>query len=250
MLAAMHIKRIADMRRTLFLLIAGLSLGLGQIAFAADLSGPPPYTRPIDWTSCYLGGNAGGAWGSAEFVDVGSGGGISGTNTSFAGGGQVGCDVQVNRWLVVGFRNLFAATSLKISGTFQDGPLSGYSGYSNTFWFDTFTGRAGYAVQPNWLWYVQAGGAWAQPSQAINAPSGALVAQIDNPRTGWTVGAGTEYLFSARWSAFIEYNYMNFGTQAVNFTDAGACIAVCATGLKRTSQNILVGVNFRLFAAQ
>jgi outer membrane immunogenic protein len=249
MVAAMHTKRIVDMRRHSLLVVAGLSLGLGQLALAADLSLPPPYLPPLNWTSCYLGGNAGGALGSAEFINTGSGGGISGTSTGFAGGVQVGCDVQVDRW-VVGFRNLFAATSLKISGTFQDGPLSGYSGYSNTFWFDTLTGRAGYAAQPNWLWYVQGGGAWAEPTQAINAPSGPLVAQINNVRTGWTVGGGTEYLFSARWSVFVEYNYMNFGTQAVNFADAGACIAGCSAGLKRSSQNILVGLNFRLFGAQ
>ena len=243
------------MRRNLFCLVAllgtGLNLGVGDVAVAADLHAPPPpRTPPIDWTSCYLGGNAGGAWVRAEFIDTGSGGGISGTNTSFAGGVQVGCDVQVNRYLVVGFRDLFAATSLKVSGTFQDGLLAGYSGYSNTSWFDTATARAGFAVQPNWLWYVQAGGAWTQPSQAINAPTGGLVAQINNSRTGWTVGGGTEYLFADRWSAFVEYNYLNFGTQAVNFTDAGACVAGCATGLKRDSQNILVGLNVRLFATR
>lgn len=245
------------MRRNPFLLVtllgASLNLGLAHVAVAADLSRTPPppaYAPAIDWTSCYLGGNVGGAWGHAEFIDTGSGGGISGTNTSFAGGAQVGCDVQVNRWLVVGFRDLFAATSFKVSGTFQNGSLAGYSGFSNTHWFDTATARAGLTLQPNWLWYVQAGGAWTQPSQAINTPTGSLVAQIDNSRTGWTVGGGTEYLFAQGWSAFVEYNYLNFGTQSVNFTDAGACIAGCSTALKRDSQNILVGLNFRLFATR
>jgi hypothetical protein len=35
-------------------------------------------------------------------------------------------------------------------------------------------------------------------------------------RTGWTFGAGVEYAFAQNWSAFIEYNFLDFGTKAAN----------------------------------
>jgi len=37
-------------------------------------------------------------------------------------------------------------------------------------------------------------------------------------RTGWTFGAGVEYAFAPRWSAFIEYNYLDFGTKDTSST--------------------------------
>ena len=37
-------------------------------------------------------------------------------------------------------------------------------------------------------------------------------------RTGWTFGAGVEYAFAQNWSAFVEYNYLDFGTKSANTT--------------------------------
>ena len=37
-------------------------------------------------------------------------------------------------------------------------------------------------------------------------------------RTGWTFGAGVEYAIAHSCSAFVEYNYLDFGTKAANST--------------------------------
>ena len=42
-------------------------------------------------------------------------------------------------------------------------------------------------------------------------------ATATDTRTGWLVGVGIEYAFHPNWSAKIEYNYMDFGTQTETF---------------------------------
>jgi outer membrane immunogenic protein len=226
---------------------AGLSIGLCQITRGADLpayaSYSAPEVAPFLWTGCYVGGNAGGTWTRLDIANASTGNAISVANSGFAVGLQLGCDYQMDG-LVVGFRNLYDWTSLKSSATFQNAPLVGYSGNSNTSWFDILTARLGYAVQPNWLFYFQGGGIWTRSNQWINDPTGVQVAQIGNNRGGWTVGIGTEYMLSPRWSAFVEYNYVNLGANTVSVTDAHACVAGCAVDVLRDSQNILVGLNF------
>jgi outer membrane immunogenic protein len=238
------------LKASTFILAAGLSFGLAQMALAADLPHRPAYSEPMmvapgyNWTGCYVGGNVGAAWGRAEVTDVNSGAGVSGTNTGFAGGGQIGCDYQMGPW-VIGIRNMFDGTSLDNSATLGSGPLAGYSSNGSTHWFDTLTARGGYLVQPNVLLYAQGGVAWAQRSQTISDPTGVQVAAISNNTTGWTVGGGVEWMFVPHWSAFLEYNYMNFGTSSGSWTDTGACLGGCSVDVKADSQNVLVGVNFK-----
>ncbi len=35
---------------------------------------------------------------------------------------------------------------------------------------------------------------------------------------GWTVGGGVEWAFAGNWTAFAEYNFLDFGTPRVTFT--------------------------------
>jgi len=230
-----------------FITAAGLSFALGQMALAADLPRRPAYMPPVvvapiyNWTGCYVGGNVGAAWGRAEVTNVSrfnaSG---TGTNSGFAGGGQIGCDYQAGQF-VVGIRNMLDGTSLNAGTTFNNG----YTASSKTRWFDTLTARAGFLVQPNILLYGQGGVAWTQSDQYINNAAGAQVAQFGNNRSGWTVGGGAEYMFAPHWSAFLEYNYLNFGTSTGIWTDTTGCVAGCSINLKRDSQNLLVGVNYK-----
>ena len=142
-------------RRSLSLVTAAMiGLAAGQ-AFAADLPRKAPaYVPPVPppplyvWTGCYIGGNVGGAFAHIDVTNVFTGGSGSRTSeSSFAGGGQIGCDYQFYNSWVVGFRNMFDGTDIHRSRTFAD-PFNGGFGTVDTKlkWFDALTGRLGYLV--------------------------------------------------------------------------------------------------------
>jgi outer membrane immunogenic protein len=220
-------------------------------AQAADLpvrpvAPQPQYVAPApvwSWTGFYVGGNVGGAWGNIEATDVITGATVSPNKSGFAGGGQIGFDYQMGPW-VIGIRNIFDGTSISGGATISD-PLFSGTVNAHLHWFDALTARGGYLVQPNLLLYAQGGAAWTSwDVTAINA-AGVQVGQISGGnRTGWTVGGGVEWMFVPHWSAFVEYNYMGFGTRSATTTAcvAGTCALVSA---KSDLQNVLVGVNYK-----
>jgi outer membrane immunogenic protein len=239
-------------RNTLKLIMAAaLSLALGQMALAADLPQRPAYKAapmlspvPVyNWTGFYIGGNVGGAWGTLDATDVNTGATVSPNNSGFAGGGQIGYDYQIGPW-VIGIRNLFDGTSISGGATISD-PLFSGTINSSLHWFDALTARGGYLVQPNVLLYVQGGAAWT--SWDINAINGAgvQVGEISGGnRTGWTIGGGVEWMFRPRWSTFLEYNYMGFGTRSATTTACG--LGTCANiSAKSDLQTVLVGLNYK-----
>ncbi len=239
------------MKRILLATFAMAALGSAN-ALAADMGQRPVYKAPVmmapapTWTGCYIGGNVGGAFGRASLD--GPGGTVSSDGSGFAGGGQIGCDYQFSGGWVVGIRNMFDGTSNKRSGTIGGGPLAGDVVNFNNQWFDTLTARLGYAFQPAWLLYFQGGGAWAHTSSNITA-AGVQIGQTSNTNTGWTIGGGIEWMFAPHWSAFLEGNYMDFGSRdGTAFTPVGTtCAPGCAFSAKATETTVLIGVNYRFF---
>jgi outer membrane immunogenic protein len=256
--------RIVMRKASLTLVAAAIGLAASQ-ASAADLpqKAPayiPPAPPPITWTGCYVGGNIGGAFGHASLSSVG--GQVSQDGSGFAGGGQIGCDYQFSGGWVIGFRNMFDATSNNRDGTFTlttaTGTATGTFNFNNR-WFDTLTGRVGYAVQPAWLLYFQGGAVWSrvEAGLTVTTPGGLTgVASASDTKTGWTIGGGVEWMFAPHWSAFLEGNYMDFGSRdgvvVTPLTLAGAPTACstaggCAFSTKATAATVLVGVNYRFF---
>jgi outer membrane immunogenic protein len=236
------------MRKSSSMLIAAavIHLTASQSARAADivprvLPPTPVYAAPVQylWTGCYVGGNIGGAWSHIDLTDS-SGVNFSASNGGFTGGGQIGCDYQWNAW-VVGLRDMFDATSLSNSTTFSTIPFSGTVD-SRTRWFDTLTARGGYLVAQNILLYAQGGAAWTNTDLTFFNGGGAQVGSSSNDRTGWTVGAGVEWMFAPHWSVFAEYNFMGFGTRSATFTGCGG---TCVVNAKGDVQDVLAGVNYK-----
>ena len=222
---------------------ATLALGVWQTASAADLpvkAAPPAavYVPVSTWTGCYIGGNAGAAWGSGDLST--SSGTISGSSDSahFIGGGQIGCDYQTGVW-VFGVRNMFDWADAKRSGTVGSGTFTGFSATVQNDWVDLLTGRIGWAAQPNWLLYFQGGGAWRKSSLTVFNPAGVEVGSTDRTRSGWTVGVGSEWKFAQNWSAFVEYNHADFGT-TTGTTPAGLAVSA-----KSNADVVLFGMNWR-----
>ena len=199
----------------------------------------------MTWTGCYIGANIGGAFGDASATF--NFGEVSTNGSGFAGGGQIGCDYQFagTGW-VIGFRNMFDGTSNDRSRTIGFGPLAGGVVNFNNQWFDTLTGRLGYAVAPAWLLYFQGGGAWAHTSTNVTF-AGVQTGQGSNTRSGWTIGGGVEWMFAPHWSAFLEGNWMDFGTSNRAGFGPVVCPTGCAFSAKATEATVLVGVNYRFF---
>ena len=241
------------MRKSLLMLLAAaIGLAASQVASAADLprkAPPPAYIPPappmITWTGCYIGANIGGAFGhaSADF----NFGEVSTNGSGFAGGGQIGCDYQFagTGW-VIGIRNMFDGTSNNRSRTIDSGLLGGGVVNFDNRWFDTLTGRLGYAVAPTWLLYFQGGGAWANTSADITF-NGVQFGQGSRTRSGWTVGGGVEWMFAPHWSAFLEGNYMDFGSNDRTAFFSVCPVGGCAFSTKATEATVLVGVNYRFW---
>jgi hypothetical protein len=72
-------------------------------------------------------------------------------------------------------------------------------------------------------------------------------------RTGWTFGVGVEYALAQNWSAFVEYNYVDFGTTSANSTHflslpgnvpAGLVLPIQTTATERFNA-VKAGLNYR-----
>jgi len=221
-------------------------------ALAADLprKAPPPAAPPppppITWTGCYIGANIGGIFGrfDANFNDFEAG---SNRRSGFTGGGQIGCDYQFagSGW-VIGIRDMFNGTTLSRDRTFFDG-VNFVDVHTRLNWFDTLTGRLGYAWTPNWLLYGQGGVAWTRASADLTVNNFDF-GSVGRTRTGWTAGGGVEWMFARGWSAFLEGNYMDFGDNDHTIFDpvhVTCPVGGCNFTTHAKAATVLVGVNYR-----
>ncbi|WEF50644.1 porin family protein [[Pseudomonas] carboxydohydrogena] len=180
--------------------------------FAADLAArpytkAPAYVAPIyNWTGFYIGAHIGGAFGGSNSVTDFTGTGIASNNKSaFLGGAQIGYNYQFSPNWVFGIEGDFSGLSSN-NRTFVTA-TDVYTAKSD--WLASVTGRLGYTWGPGMI-YAKGGAAFRDNSMAGTTP---FVTTRDD--TGYTVGAGLEYMFAPAWSAKIEYQYYNFGHTSV-----------------------------------
>jgi outer membrane immunogenic protein len=233
--------------------VAAVLLLASPFANAADLGrpvykAPPPAVAPAPallWTGCYIGGNVGYGWAHKDWFDPQFGvDGGSGTADGIVGGGQLGCDYQIDNF-VFGLQGMFDGADLT-----EDHPLSInpalFTDHSKVSWFATLTGRIGYAFTPVTLAYFKGGAIWAQDKfteTCAFANTGVLCpGEASTTRTGWTVGGGLEYRFVRNWSVFVEYNYADLGNRRSTLVYGNGTYDY---DIKQNLQNVLVGVNYR-----
>jgi outer membrane immunogenic protein len=166
-------------------------------AQAADLPYGYTYNQPVlgvdSWAGLYLGGNLGWTWGSVD---------NSLTQPSgIAGGVQAGFNWHLNPW-VFGVEADIQASGA--SDTFA--PWK----FSNP-WFGTVRGRAGYLFNTILL-YGTAGLAFGE----LTGQTFGLSESHTN--AGWTAGVGAEFLFAPRWSAKLEYLYVDLNDSTFTIT--------------------------------
>lgn len=206
---------------TLVAAFAGvMSAGATQ---AADMPVKAPTAvvaaAPFSWSGIYVGGHFGAAWGTVEaeapiyssFVLPIS----SHTVNGFLGGAQVGVNWQVNSWLVIGAEGQFSWAD--VDGSTPCLVIGKCTAQVN--WIATAAGRVGYTFDRTML-FAKVGVAWADTD--YTATFGPFSASASDTRTGLMIGAGVEHAFLANWSAKLEYNYMDFGSESLGFTSGGS----------------------------
>jgi outer membrane immunogenic protein len=236
-------------------LVGGMAFAAGALAVvsctfspraqAADLRPAPPtpalvppipYAPQIyNWTGIYVGGHIGGGFVGSSWSDPIAGGSDTFNNLGFLGGGQIGANAQFNR-LVAGLEGDFSWMNLSNGSTDSIGEKVN----TNVQWTSTATGRIGAAFD-RLLVYGKGGLALAQDKSSLTNLSGSA-ASFSFLRTGWTAGAGLEYALSDNWSAKIEYDYLGFGPQSMNFTTPTGSVSTSAS---LNVQEVKAGVNFR-----
>ena len=112
---------------------------------------------------------------------------------------------------------------------------------SNVNWTSTVTGRVGAAFD-RLLVYGKGGVAFAQDQNGFTDLFGNS-AGATSTRTGWTAGAGLEYGITKNISAKVEYDYLGFGSQTLNFTTPTT--PLYSTKANLNVQEVKAGLNFR-----
>jgi outer membrane autotransporter protein len=184
-------------------------------AGAADISAapyapPPPPLMLYNWTGFHVGAHFGGAFGS-DSESLG-GGTFSATPSGVMGGLQFGYDFQFAPTLVAGVEAELSWTSAQDSAAAAL-PGIGLNLSSTHNWYDTLTARLGYAMG-TWLFYAKFGAAWMNADYTLTATAAGIggTSSFNATRPGFAVGAGAEYAFNPAWSAKVEYQFLDFGT--------------------------------------
>jgi outer membrane immunogenic protein len=253
------------------IILATLLAGLGSTAtLAADLGArsyskaPATMAAVNNWSGFYVGGNVGYGWGDgntslsplpspATFNDLG----LTTFNTKPAGvigGAQVGYNWQMGS-IVTGLEADFQGSGIKGSvpqTTFVDpsGHVPGEFAASSQklSWFGTLRGRLGTTVTPGLLLYATGGLAYGQTEASANTHFVApfdFPASVSQTKAGWTVGAGSEWMFPRNWSAKLEYLYIDLGNVSAVGNPTPALPPLQVSYLWHTRENIVrAGVNY------
>jgi outer membrane immunogenic protein len=158
-------------------------------------------------------------------------------------GGTLGCNYQINSF-VVGVEDDLSWTGFSATGGDIPPFNQAFSSSVKTNWLDTLRARAGVAFGPG-LYYVTGGAAFTD----INDTDIGVVdtVSIKQTVTGWTVGAGAEWMIPSapHWSVKAEYLFADFGSRTDNFSAISPHDVDLTTHLK---ENIVrAGINYRFW---
>jgi outer membrane autotransporter protein len=237
---------------------------------------PHPYVGPTNWTGFYVGGFAGVEEGKTDMRFQGSpllaappftvgnnprvmgalGGVEAGYNYQFASNWVIGVEGDIGGANVNGAKTCTSQQNLIsfVELTCRDA----------SDWTATLAGRLGYSWNRT-LFYVKAGGAWADDRSSTSCAFGPLngtalgvfaIGPCLNPagvptngfsssgtRSGWVLGYGTEFDLGKNWSAKAEYDYLDLGSRTATMSD-GMTIMRDSGALSQ----VKVGVNYRFTA--
>lgn len=219
-----------------------------------------PVAEEFSWSGFYVGLHLGYGWHDGEIdalllpsdtfsIEPGT---HSNDSDGIVGGGQIGYNFQVNRF-VFGIEADFSGAD--ISGGSHPNPTIAPIDMSiseplhhDIDWFGTARGRFGFTPVPKLLLYGTGGFAYAHIEQfaGIISPIASYVNTESGTETGWTAGGGIEYALNRRWSVKVEYLYFDVGDQSMTAqaTPPNPVFTV-DYDWDNTFHTVTAGVNFR-----
>jgi len=257
-------------------LLSTVFIGLSSFAaHAADLAARPYVKAPVapvaylGWNKCYVGVSGGytTAGGSrttsitpndANLALSQTLGNVPTTLSSDPDGGLIGgtlgCNWQTGN-IVLGGETDLSWMSQSVTTATTLGAFAVTTTYREELQaFGTARGRIGLAMGPT-LFYATGGlayGSLKQSASIIPGPLGVALggAQLAGTssewRTGWTVGAGIEHMFSPDWSVKAEYLYYDLGRSSLLATTfAGGPLESGNFSHRNDGHIIRVGVNYQ-----
>ncbi len=198
------------------------------------------------------------------------------------GGLEFGYNRQVDPHWVLGFEADFSGSSIRGSngtssllgaagGVFV---LNNINSKQDTDWYGTARGRLGWLATPNLLIFSTGGLAYGRTEQSANFTFASNIAapQPGGPfggfsfncfensvcysgsssttKVGWTGGGGVEWLFDSHWSAKIEYQFVDLGSETLRVTAASPTPGTRASSFNVTFKDQLnvvrLGINYKL----
>jgi opacity protein-like surface antigen len=216
----------------------------GPVYAKAPIYKAPAAPAAYNWNGFYIGAYLGADWGYTDW-NFGDGSSIDPNFAGLLGGGEIGYNYQVGKW-VFGVEADLGWTNAR--GAQPCPPDFFHNCETKTDWLSTATARVGYAYWDRLLAYVKAGAAIAQDRadrvcDTGSLPTGGRVdgcpSQSDSKtRAGWTIGWGTEFGLTQNLSVKSEMMYFDLGSDRFNV--AGTPIDIQKNGFIST-----VGLHYR-----
>ena len=217
------------MLERLFAAAVGLGSACAAPAAYAQVAPEAPARAPFNWTGCYIGIFAGGAFvntgRSSNYVYTPYGSNTYSFDNGFLGGGDVGCNWQPlgASWVVgiEGEGGYLTRIDGDIDGTTFAKSANGGNGYG------MLTGRLGYSIA-NTLFYVKGGAAYVDGSFTFAQPtstSTSLPTYVASSQTKghWTIGGGFEMPVIGNLILKAEYMF-------IDVKNDSPCVIVAADG--------------------
>lgn len=256
------------------LLLASVAIvGLALPAMAADAVPPAPPIAPMapvptatgfNWTGPYVGAFGGYGFGlsTATATGIGTDGGFDENTLGVAvpvgangllGGITVGYNHDAGVLLfgiegTAGYNNAAGATTITTGAAIADpdGIVNDDFGTVNYGWYATLAGRVGVTMDRTLL-FASAGGIVTQYIAAYGdldagpTTDPSDLTTLGGTQFGYVLGAGAEFAFDANWSAKLEYNYLNLGTDTTGNLDGDTFTHRNSSHLIRFGLNYLFG---------